>query len=508
MLVATTLGAFGVVAFVGWRMSAVDASLSGIDEHTPIRAADLANRSVHVAVKGASGRDTVLKLNGQLVTDATIAGNQVSWPLPNISDGHYDFAVRVARGFLLPSWVRHWHFDVDGLAPVITMAPTAPSAPRQPVTITGTLDGPAELSVSSGELHRDDSAFTITLPYAPVDPVVISAVDRAGNTSTQQVVVPVVVPPIHGVHLSALALDNPARMNAVFALIDAKAINTVEIDLKDESGEVGFDSTSALANQIGAVKRYYKLADAISEFHQRSIRVVGRMVAFRDPILAAAAWKAGAHDWVLQTPAGQPLGAYGGFTNYVNDNVRAYNLDIAIEAAKAGIDDILWDYIRRPEGDPASMVVPGLGTHTTAEFVASFLAEGLSRMRPLGVLQGASVFGVAASRPGLIGQDVPTMATHLDYVSPMLYPSHWNKGEYGVADPVRQPYDIVSASLVDFQAAVLTTNAALVPWLQDFDQGAKYGPTEVAAQIKAGADLGVDSWLLWNPSSQYSLPVN
>ena len=55
-----------------------------------------------------------------------------------------------------------------------------------------------------------------------------------------------------------------------------------------------------------------------------------------------------------------PVGAYGGFTNYVRPEVRAYNLAIAEEAARAGVDDILWDYVRRPEGDPATMVVPGL----------------------------------------------------------------------------------------------------------------------------------------------------
>ena len=86
----------------------------------------------------------------------------------------------------------------------------------------------------------------------------------------------------------------------------------------------------------------------------------------------------------------------------------------------------------------------------------------------------------------------------------MLYPSHWSAGEYGVADPNHQPYDIIKASLADFVAEVSPTGRTLAPWLQDFDDGAHYGAEEVQAQIAAAKELGVESWLLWNPNTQYT----
>jgi hypothetical protein len=234
--------------------------------------------------------------------------------------------------------------------------------------------------------------------------------------------------------------------------------------------------------------------------------VIGRIVAFRDPILANAAWNQGYTDAVLQDPVtGEMLDAYGGFTNYVNQTVRDYNLAIAIEAAEAGFDDILWDYLRRPEGEPASMFVPGLGEGKSADYIVSFLAEAQTRLRPLGVRQGASVFGIAATRPGTIAQDVTAMAQHLDYVAPMLYPSHWNGGEYGIDDPNADPYGIVKASLADFQSRTVGLPVAVVPWLQDFDDGLDYGPFELAAQVNAAKELGVDGFLLWNPSSLYTV---
>jgi hypothetical protein len=287
------------------------------------------------------------------------------------------------------------------------------------------------------------------------------------------------------------------------AMVDAHQVDAVELDLKDEGGVVGYDSKVPLAQQIGAVQTSYDLGQAVATLHAKGVRVIGRIVAFRDPVLAKAAWADGHHDWVVQTPQGRPLGAYGGFTNPASADVRAYNVALAEEAAERGVDEVLWDYARRPEGPISSMVLPGL-TGPPADAVVALLTEGQAVLRPHGVLQGVSVFGIAATRPDQVAQDVPAIAAHVDYIAPMLYPSHWNKGEYGVADPNRQPYDIIKASLADFQKDVQAAGTPLSPWLQDFSEGVPYGEAEVRAQIQAARDLGVTDWLLWNAGSVYT----
>jgi hypothetical protein len=395
-------------------------------------------------------------------------------------------------------------FTVDSVAPVLQVPPVvAAVAIDQPVTIDGSVDEGATVKVDGATIDWTGTTFHLRFPSPPAAPVVVTATDRAGNVTTGSVIAPVARPNSIGVHVTALAWQDPQLHAAVQALIDNHQINAVELDLKDERGIVGYDSAVPLAKEIGAVSASYSLSAAVADLHARGVRIIGRVVAFRDPVLAKAAWERGQKDWVVQDAAGQPLGAYGGFTNFANGDVQAYNLAIAEEAARAGVDEILWDYVRRPEGPLSSMVFPGL-QGSVADAVGGFLGKGQAVLRPLKVLQGASVFGIAATRPDQVGQDVPTIARHTDYIAPMLYPSHWNRGEYGVADPNRQPYDIVKASMADFVAEVASTGRPLALWVQDFDDGVPYGDAEVQAQIAAAEELGVQSWLLWNPNTQYT----
>jgi hypothetical protein len=234
--------------------------------------------------------------------------------------------------------------------------------------------------------------------------------------------------------------------------------------------------------------------------------VVARLVAFRDPILAQAAWEAGSQDWVVQRPDGSMLGAYGGFTNFASPAVQRYNLEIAMEAVEAGVDEILWDYIRRPEGALDELVFPGI--ESTDRDVQGTIERYLQRshrlMRDKGVFQGLSLFGIAADRPNAVGQNVPQMSRHADYLAPMVYPSLWVAGEYRVPDPTRMPYEIVKRSLEDFQQKSEGTGVHMTPWLQDFSLGATYGDAEVLAQIRAAEDLGIRDWLLWSPRVRYN----
>ena len=169
-----------------------------------------------------------------------------------------------------------------------------------------------------------------------------------------------------------------------------------------------------------------------------------------------------------------------------------------------GVKDILWDYIRRPEGDPASMVIPGL-EGASSEAVVSFLAEMQRELRPRGAYQGASVFGIAAAAGDSIAQDIPKMGAVVDYLAPMLYPSHWGPGMYRVESPINQPYEIIKKSLSDFQRIAQATGVRFLPWLQDFTlHGVQYGEHEVREQIRAAKELGIDGFLLWNPNVRYT----
>lgn len=501
--VVTVLAAAG---WFGWRQLSLTTDLQGIDVGAPLRPDVAAGRPIAWTIEPASAAvGATVTLDGAPVPDVAIADGTVSWVLPaGLVEGTHTLALTAERPVIIGRTTRTWTFTIDATPPSLAAVTPPPVPSDSPVSIDGTVEPSATVVADGQPVAVTDGTFRVDHATAPLVPVHVVATDAAGNSTALDVAVDVLRPPVHGIHVRAEDWGNPEVRAQVEGLIAAGAIDAVQLDIKDERGVVGYDSAVALAREIGAVQPSYDVQATLADLAARDIRVIGRIVAFRDPILAQAVWQRGHRDGVLQDPAGGPLAAYGGFTNYVDPTVREYNLALAVEAAQLGFDDILWDYVRRPEGSPSTMVVPGLGDGVSSTHIVSFLAEAKARLAPLGVRQGASVFGIAATRGDSIGQDIPEMAKVLDYLAPMLYPSHWNDGEYGVADPNGDPYAIIKASLDDFRTVTAGTRAGLVPWLQDFDDGSEYGAEQVQAQVRATQELDVDGFLLWNPSSRYS----
>jgi hypothetical protein len=427
--------------------------------------------------------------------------------LPDLADGSHRVEVRRGGGLLGAAASRGWSFIVDTTPPRVRLD-RAPSARRwQPLALAGAVEDGARVTLNGRPLRVRGGRFELRLEAPLPDALTFDATDLAGNRSLVRVPVSVVPrrPPaaIRAVHVTAYGWADRTLRAGVLNLIAQHRVNAIEIDLKDESGIVGFAAPSALGRRVGAVQHIYDLDQVIRRMHARGIRVIGRLVCFRDPLLAAGAWKAGDRDQVIQTPGGQPYSGYGGFTNFANPIVRRYNIEIALAAARAGIDDVLYDYVRRPDGPRSSMVFPGLrGTPERA--IVRFLHETRLALRPFGTYLGASVFGVAATRPREVAQDIPSIGRQVDYVAPMVYPSHWAAGEYDVANPNAEPYKIVLRSLRDFSRDLKGTGARVVPWLQDFSLGLAYGPNEVRAQIDAARTAGIREFILWDPAVTYT----
>jgi hypothetical protein len=510
-VLAVGYGAAGLYGLNAVRnFTRVDVTVDGLVAGATLTSASLAERTVVFAVKPSKDLDRAsLELDGVKVPDKawSVTETSVLWKPGALAEGRHEVVLSVPRpGMGAARYQRS--FTVDDTPPAIGVPPLLETTGVcDAVTIRGTVEPSSTLTLNGAPLDHSGGTFSLRYERPPPAPLHLTATDVAGNRSALEVIAPVRYPGGQGVHVTAAAWGYEPLRRGILAMIDAGLISAVQLDLKDEGGVVGFDSRHPLANQIGAVIPEYKLRETVAELKRRGVRVIGRVVAFRDAPLARGAWNNGRRDWVVQTPGGKMLETYGGFTNPAHSEVHRYNLEIALEAADAGVDDIMWDYIRRPEGDPASMVIPGIPAvvDSSATGVVNFLATTHAALRERCVYQGAAVFGIAADRPDAVGQDIPRMARHVEYLAPMLYPSHWVPGEYGVANPNKQPYDIIKATLADFQAKVAGTGAVLVPWLQDFSLGHPYGPGEVRAQMDAAAALGVPDWLLWNAGASYTV---
>src|SRR5690606_4899317 len=154
-----------------------------------------------------------------------------------------------------------------------------------------------------------DGGFELSFERPPAGPVTIEATDRAGNRTTTSVVVPVTYPGLRAVHVSAAAWDSEQLRGPIIRMIDEGRIDAIVIDLKDDTGTVGYDTAGPRAHEIGAVVPQYDLEGLVATIEDRGARVIGRIAAFRDPRLVGAAWAAGQGDQVVQSVRGGPYDA-------------------------------------------------------------------------------------------------------------------------------------------------------------------------------------------------------
>ena len=308
---------------------------------------------------------------------------------------------------------------------------------------------------------------------------------------------------MRGVHVTMSLASLPGKLQQYLAL---PGLNTIELDVKDETGRVGFvPSAVPLASRTGAAGPFYKAKRAVRLVHERGDYLIGRIVTFEDPVLAEKR-----PELAIRTSDGSiwRTSAGLGWTNPYDRRVWRYNVDLAVAAAKAGFDEIQFDYVRFPsDGDLSLIRYPGAHSQSMKWAIPAFAQYAAKRLHPLGVRVSVDVFGLAATHDLGIGQLPRRISRYVDAVYPMVYPSHYNPGEYNLPDPNAVPGRTVTRSLLDFQTALEGRKARLTPWLQDFSLGRTYTVDDVRAQVAAARALRTHGFLLWNAEGLYNAPA-
>jgi hypothetical protein len=305
---------------------------------------------------------------------------------------------------------------------------------------------------------------------------------------------------MRGVHVTMALASLPGKLEEYFSM---QGLNTVELDIKDENGEVAWPFAGVpLAKQIGAARTYYRPKQTALLARSHGVYLIGRIVCFEDPVLAEAmparAVQRGDGS-VWKNHAGL------GWADPYNRANWEYLVDIAVAAAKSGFDEIQFDYVRFPtDGDISDMVFPSRTESSMGWTIAEFAHYASKRLKPLGVRISADVFGLSATRNLGIGQFPRRLARYLDVIYPMVYPSHYVPGEYSIEDPNAVPGQVVAASLADFKEQVRGTKTKIIPWLQDFSYGRTYTADDVKVQIDAARRAGSPGFLLWNAAGIYT----
>ncbi|PYI51099.1 putative glycoside hydrolase [Paenibacillus flagellatus] len=325
-------------------------------------------------------------------------------------------------------------------------------------------------------------------------------------------------PKAKGIYVSGWAAGT-SKMNELIRLVEQTELNAMVIDVKNDSGQLTYDSHLPQADEFGTDAKHMipDIRSLLSRLKEKRIYTIARIVVFKDPYMAGKR-----QDWAMHAKTGQVWTDKRGvsWVNPYNTKVWRYTLDIAKEAADLGFDEIQFDYVRFPDnGQKVDREVafqnPNGWTKATA--IRSFLKQAKSELGPKGVYVSADVFGMTTTVPHDmgIGQKWEELAPEIDVISPMIYPSHYGNGALGIKNPDLQPYVIVQKAVSDAlkrNEALTLANvkpAAIRPWLQDFTATwvkphKTYGNADVRAQIQAAKELGVDEYLLWNAGCTYT----
>jgi hypothetical protein len=322
---------------------------------------------------------------------------------------------------------------------------------------------------------------------------------------------------VKGVYVSAAAAGS-ASMDELIELVDTTELNAMVIDVKDDYGRLSFAMDSAMANEIGAARIYINDIDAfLSKLKAKNIYAIARIVTFKDPYLAEKR-----QDLAIKNPDGSIYrdGNGEGWVNPYNHEVWDYVVDIASQAASAGFDEIQFDYIRFSTGNGMKDADFGEEAENKSkeDIIIEFTKYAYEKIKPLGVFVSADVYGTIISSSidaGLVGQNYVEMAKYLDYICPMIYPSHFGDGNYGIQYPDLEPYNIIrkvlTASKSKLDAIPEGEHRAVVrPWLQDFTatwikHHMEYGENEIKEQIRGVYEVGYEEWLLWNGGANYTV---
>lgn len=321
---------------------------------------------------------------------------------------------------------------------------------------------------------------------------------------------------VRGIYVSAYAFITKSFQDRFEKIFDTTSVNTIVVDIKDAPGTMIYDIGIDNPCVQPSLKRE-DLEQLIKHYHDRGIYVIARIAVFRD----ACYVKQNPELAVLNT-SGQPWRDKGG--NYWlaphEQQTREYIRDIAKAVYDRGFDEIQLDYIRYPsDGRMSTLRYEYADTVTSSstsqEKRRATIQEFVSYMRKeLGSIPlSADIFGMVLTNTDdlSIGQHMDDFVPNVDFISPMIYPSHFPKQWNGIVDTNKNPYQTIYQSTKQGLARMIplvgtsTAQTMMRPWLQDFSlYGVVYNAPEVKAQIKALDDLGVKSFLLWNASNRYT----
>lgn len=350
----------------------------------------------------------------------------------------------------------------------------------------------------------------IKAPQPATTPAIAPIVPIVEIPKPQIVVIHLATPAqVKGIYMSQCVVGTPSFRERLVKLIDTTELNSVIIDIRDYTGKISFTTDNPiLKDMVSDACGASDMKNFISELHDKNIYVIGRITVFQNPYYTKA------HPEQAVQKKGGGVWKDNKGLSFVDVGAKPY-WDTVVELSKVsyeqGFDEINYDYVRFPSDGPMSQVVYSWGKGLTkADALKEFFQYLHDKLEPTGAILSVDLFGMTTSNYDdlNIGQVLENAAPYFDFVSPMVYPSHYPPTWSGFKNPAANPYEVVKIAMqkgVERLKAMGENPLKLRPWLQDFDLGATYDKEKILAQIKATYDVGLNSWMLWDPKNLYTI---
>jgi hypothetical protein len=315
---------------------------------------------------------------------------------------------------------------------------------------------------------------------------------------------------VRAIYMSSWVAGTPSLRNKLIAFIDESDINSVVIDIKDSTGVVSFIIDDPVVKKYQTENiRIRDIENLIKILHEKNIYIIGRLTAFQDPLLAKKE-----PSWAFtRVDNGQTWKDRKGlaFINPQSQQSWDYLARIAKYSYSIGFDEINFDYIRYPSDGNITNIDYNLKEgETKRSSLKSFYHYLDTELRSQNIPISADIFGLVttAKQDVGIGQHFEDIYPYFDAIVPMVYPSHYRSGHFGYDNPNAHPYSVVTQSMqsaYDRAVAMKQDPQKLRTWIQDFSLGSpKYGKSEIIDQIQATYDVGLDSYMSWDPKNRYT----
>lgn len=299
---------------------------------------------------------------------------------------------------------------------------------------------------------------------------------------------------IKGIYVSAWVSGTTSKFPKLVKQVNNTELNTMVIDIKDAAGRTYHQMNRNMVRSVQTL-------------HDNDIYAIARIVVFYDPVFA----KKYPQYAVIDNRNGKLWkdGRGTGWLSPYNKEIWKYNVDLAKEALEIGFDEIQWDYVRFPDTPMTKKkyeVMNGADDRTRSEVIAEFLTYAKHELGD--VRMTADVFGIVTTKrdDAGIGQHWETLLPVVDALHPMVYPSHYARGSFGIRNPNGSPYTVINTAITQAVKRSPGQTQKIIPWLQAFTLGKPvYTEYHIREQIRGAADAGVEQYILWSASNKYQL---